>query len=60
MKFMMIEIRAKSSKRWMRKLLTCKTKNPPNHRRTKTTARMRNMYDLLSANERPRLGAKTI
>jgi hypothetical protein len=44
----------------MRKLLTWKMKNPPNHRTTKTTARMRNIYDLLSAYEWPRLGAKTI
>src|SRR5436309_11261958 len=33
----------------MRKLLTCRTKNPQSQSRTSTTARIRNMNDLLSS-----------
>ena len=39
----MIEIKAKISSRWMRKLLTCRTKKPPSQSKTSTTARIRNM-----------------
>ena len=45
---MMNEMMAKIMSRWIRKLLMCRTKNPPSHRMISTTARIRNIWDLLS------------
>jgi hypothetical protein len=48
----MTEMTAKISRRWIKKLLTWSRVKPPTQHRTSTTARMRNMQDLLSGGDR--------